>query len=242
MTLPASIPTLTQATRRRLERPRTRGAFQPLDAARRQLGLLSVADGAGQARISWLVDLKTQVVEDARFLAFGDLSSHPIADVFTELARGRTVAEACRIGADQLDAALRDEPATPAFADPAVIAFVADLQARILAELPNLKLLPKPAEVVAYQRKRRLDWTLVDERWFGLSLLKKIGTIEAIASRVLRERLGEAGVGIAGLHDDFRVVVAFKGLPQEQAPTAAQFIEDALRGEVHPQLTVEAKP
>jgi NifU-like protein involved in Fe-S cluster formation len=78
---------LSQLATARLRTPRCRGAFAPIDAARRQLGLLAVSDDQGQARIFWLVDLATQVIEDARFLAFGSLASHPVADAFTELAR-----------------------------------------------------------------------------------------------------------------------------------------------------------
>ena len=55
------------------------------------------ADHQGQARLSWLVDLSTQVIEDARFLAFGSLASHPLMDAFTELARGRTITDACAL-------------------------------------------------------------------------------------------------------------------------------------------------
>jgi hypothetical protein len=76
---------LSRVAEERLRHPRTRGVFAPIEAARRQLGLLAVADDQGQARIGWLIDLDTKTVADARFLAFGDLASHPIADAFTEL-------------------------------------------------------------------------------------------------------------------------------------------------------------
>jgi NifU-like protein involved in Fe-S cluster formation len=224
----------------RLRKPRTRGAFMPLDAARRQLGLLAVSDTLGQARISWLVDLATGVIEDARFLAFGALASHALADVFTESARGRSVADACRLTVEQLESLLRDDPTTPAI-DPADAAFIPELQRLAEAELPRVKVLPKPVEVEAYQRKRQQDWDDQDRAWLPLSLLKKIGRVDAIATRVLRERLGaEARHEIAGLHDDFRVVLAIAGASDEQLPTLAKLIEDALRAELHPRLVVEA--
>jgi NifU-like protein involved in Fe-S cluster formation len=228
----------------RLRRPRTRGAFQSIDAARRQLGLLSVADDAGQARCYWLIDLESKTIADARFIAFGALSSHPVADAFTELVRGRTMDDACALRAEQVESLLRDDPATPAFGAQGIapLAFVRELQDKALVALPDVKLLPKPEEKVAYQRKRKQDWTPEDERWFPLSLLRKISRIDGVAGRVLRERLGSATVAIDGLHDDFRVVMTFKGLEAEQVPTAAQLVQDALRGEVHSQLVVEGKP
>lgn len=229
----------------RLHKPRTRGAFAPIDAARRQLGLLAVSDAAGQARIFWLVDLPSGTIADSRFLAFGELTSHPIADAFTESVRGRTVADACRLTAEQVEALLRDDPMTPAFGDPGLkqLAFLRDLQDRAEALLPTITLLPKPVERQVYQRKREADQSEADKAWFKLSLLKKIARVDSVSSRVLSERLHvDAKLSIEGLHDDFRIVVKLTGLAPEQVPTALQLIQDALRTEVHPDLVVEELP
>jgi len=242
MSVTTSPVTMSAKALARLRKPRTRGAFAPIDAAKRQLGLLAVSDGAGQARIFWLIDLPTSTIADARFLAFGDLSSHAIADVFTESVRGRTVADACRLTAEQIEALLRDDPVTPAFDEPGLkpLAFLRDLQDRAEALLPTVVLLPKPVERQVYQRKREADQSDTDKAWFKLSLLKKIALVDSISSRVLRDRLhGDAKLSIEGLHDDFRIVVKLTGLAPEQVPTALQLIQDALRTEVQPDLLVE---
>lgn len=225
----------------RLRRPRTRGHFPPVEAARRKLGLLTVADGGGQARIYWLVDLQTTVIEDARFLAFGSLASHPVADAFTELARGRTVADACRLGADQVESLLRDDPATPAV-PAADLAFLADLQARAEAALPTVELLPPPPDAPTYVRKRRQDWNDADRAWLPLGLMQKMGKVQEVCARVLPERFPGTAVSaeITGLHDDFRVELKLAGLAPEQAPTAARFLQDAVVA-LHPQITVSAE-
>jgi NifU-like protein len=226
---------LTRAADARLRRPRHRGAFRPIDAARRQLGLLTVGDG--QARCFWLVDLATQRIEEARFLAFGDLTSHPVADAFTELARGRTVAEACAIPAEAIDVLLRDEPQTSALA-PQALAFVAGLQAQALAALPEVRLLPKPAEKQVYQRKRKQDWDAHDQAWLPLSLLRKIALVNQKTAAVLGDRYPGAEAKVEGLHDDFRVVLLLSGLATETAPTVQVMIDDALKA-IHPQLRAE---
>lgn len=234
--------TLSAKAQARLRKPRTRGAFAPIDAARRQLGLLAVSDSRGQARIFWLIDLPTGTIADSRFLGFGDLTSHPIADAFSESVRGRTVTDACRLTAEQIEALLRDDPTTAAFGELGLtpLAFVRELQDRAEAELPNLVLLPKPVEKKSYQRKREADQSDTDKAWFKLSLLKKIAKVDGISSRVLRDRLhGDAKLSIEGLHDDFRIVVKLAGLAPEQIPTALQLIQDALKTEVHPDLLVE---
>ncbi len=233
-----TAPTLSRKAQARLRKPRTRGAFQPLDAARRQLGLLTVADRQGQGRIYWLIDLATGVIEDARFLAFGSLASHPLLDAFIELARGRTVADACALTRDQVDSLLRDDPLTPS-TDPALLEFLGELQELALAALPAVKLLPRPVEKVQYQRKRKADWTAEDEAWLPLSLLKKIAKVDAIVGRELPGIAPAATASIDGLHDDFRVLIGFTGLAPEQIPTVSQKLTGVLRGALHPELSVE---
>lgn len=239
--MPTTAATLSTKALARLKKPRTRGAFAPLDAARRQLGLLAVSDARGQARLFWLVDLATNTIEDSRFLAFGQLASHPVMDAFTELARGRTVADACSLTLAQVDSLLRDDPLTPS-CDPAEIEFVTDLQERALAELPNVRLLPKPEEKVSYQRKRKQDWTPADEAWLPLSLLKKIGQVDLIMSDLLPTYAAGASAAIEGLHDDFRIEVTFTGLTDEQIPTVCQMLTDAVRSRLHPGLVVQPFP
>ncbi len=240
--MPVATLSMSAAATARVKKPRTRGAFQPLDAARRQLGLLTVADRAGQCRIYWLVDVSTQVIEDSRFLAFGTLASHALGDVFTETVRGRTISDACMVRTEQLEALLRDDPLTPAFAEPLleIAAFIDELQRLALAEVPALALLPKPAEADAYQRKRQQDWTDADRAWLPRKLLDKVATVDAIVGATLRARQADGvSARIDGLHDDFRVVLALPGASAASAPTLARFIEDALRAQLHPQLAVE---
>ena len=230
-------PLLTKAAEARLRTPRTRGAFRPIDAARRQLGLLQVSDASGQAAISWLIDLDAQRVEDARFLAFGSRWSHPLADAFTQLARGMVVTEACAIRSATIEAMLRDEPGAPACSD-AELAFIPDLQARARSALPHVRLLPKPVEKQVYQRKRQQDWSDADKRWLPLSLLKKIAAVDALVKRVLADKAPAAAHRIEGLHDDFRVVCLVTGVSTSERETLALFVTSALKA-IHSDLVAE---
>jgi NifU-like protein involved in Fe-S cluster formation len=231
---------LSRAAEARLRQPLRRGTFRPRDAARRRLGLLTVADGDGQARIYWLVDLASQRIEDSRFLAFGELTSHPVADAFCEEVRQRTVAEACALPAGAVELVLRDDPGVPAFGDAglAPLAFLADLQARALAALPAVELLPAPVEKIVYQRKREADWDATDRSWLPLSLLRKVGKADAVIAKALAEHAPGASHRIDGLHDDFRVVLRLDGVVADQAPTLGLFLASALR-QIHPGITVE---
>ncbi|MFW5845059.1 MAG: iron-sulfur cluster assembly scaffold protein, partial [Planctomycetota bacterium] len=202
--MPTATPVLSEQARSRLARPPRRGMFEPVDAARRQLGLLSVTDDGGQLRTYWLVDLESKRIEDARFLSFGSLASHPIGDAFTELVRGITVGEACALPPERVEELLRDEADAPAFGAAGMepLACIGDLQAKAAAELPTLKLLPKPVEVERYERKRQQDWDEHDRAWLPLSLLKKVAKVQKSLDLVLAERLERPDIGysVEGLH------------------------------------------
>jgi NifU-like protein involved in Fe-S cluster formation len=236
----ATAPPLTRTAEERLRKPRTRGAFRPIDAAKRQLGLLQVADADGQAAVSWLLDLDQQRVEDARFLAFGSPWSHPAADAFTQLARGMTMNEACAIALPTIEAMLRDRPGEPACdAGPdGPLAFISDIQRRAMAALPLVRLLPKPVEKQVYQRKRKQDWSDADQAWLPLSLLKKIAAVDAVVKRVLADKAAAANHRVEGLHDDFRIVLIVGGVADEERETLALFVNSALKT-LHPDLHAE---
>lgn len=225
----------------RCKNPQRRGAFQAIDAARRQLALLSVTESSGSARIFWLVSLQDQRIEDARFLAFGDLSSHPIADAFSELVRGKTVTEACALPLESVEVLLRDDPGTPIFADLAPLQFLAEIQINALAEIPNLTLLPPPTEKPLYKRRREADWTAQDRAWLPLSLLKKIALVERTVKAALSERLGQqtCPFSLEGLHDDFALRLKFPSLPPEDRSTVLAILEGHLQGAIHPEIRVE---
>ena len=240
----AATATLSPAVLARVKKPRTRGVFIPLDAARRQLGLLAVSDSTGQGRIYWLVDLATSIIEDARFLAFGDMTSHAVLDAFTELVRGRTVADACLLNAAQVESLLRGDDGGPAFGDDGLepLACISELQTLAEAELPSLTLLPRPVDAPAYVRKRKADWSAEDERWLPLNLLKKAQQVELVLAEVLADRVQQHGVTytLVEINDDFRVRLRFNGIADDQVPTLCQFAQDGLRGQVHPAITVES--
>lgn len=239
--------TFSAEAQRRLRKPLRRGAFRDIDAARSQFGLLTVADTGGQARIYWLVDLNTHVIEDARFLAFGSLASHPVADVWTERIRGLSVEAACAMPLEEIEALLRERPAVPAFGEAGLepLNFVAELQDLALVALPQVRLLPKPVEVERYQRKREQDWDEHDRAWLPLTLMKKIMQAQDAIGPALRERLGrDISWTVEGLHDDFRLVVAFTGShapPADERPTILAFMQEAAHAALHPAIVVEEK-
>ena len=239
----------SSAAHQRLTTPLRRGQFRPLDAARAERALLVAGDGSGQGRISWLIDMAGHVIDDARFLAFGSLASHPLLDAWSDQIKGLSIDEACAITVDQLESSLRDQPEQSAFGQDLGKAgdFLADLQSRIQAAVPTLKVLPKPVEVERYQRKREQDWDAYDQAWLPKSLMKKIAALQQLGDQTLAERLNQSDIAwsIEGLHDDFRVVIDLNKvvsgktlLSSEKHDTARMFLQEAFRS-IHPHLSVE---
>lgn len=228
--------------RQRLREPRCRGVFRPLDAARRQLGLLCGSDDRGQCRLYCLVDLDTRIVEDARFMAYGDLRSHPIADALTELMRDKPLDEALQIPGSSVDALLRgEEDSAFGEASDGACDFISSLQDELRAGVPDLKLLPKPVEKDVYKRKREADWTEFDHRWLPLSLLKKIGLVQTCLKQLISEKLKRSDINwsVEGLHDDFHIVIKISGVHDEEIPTLIRFMEEAVHEGIHPELSIE---
>lgn len=233
--------------REALRTPKRRGRFRELDAARAQQALLVACDLLGQGRITWLIELPSQRVADTRFLGFGDLASHPVLEAWCTLSRGLDLEEALTLAPATVEAWLRDIPDRPAFGDAGLepLGFLATLQAATRAQLPQLRILPRPVEVERYVRKREQDWDAQDRNWLPVSLMKKIMQVQQAGETALRTRLGRTVPwSIDGLHDDFQVVIGFPkpsggdALPAEQRPTVTAFIQEACQASLHPSIRV----
>ncbi len=227
---------------RRLRAPRHRGAIQPVDAARRQLALLSVADQEGQGRIYWLIELPGRVIREARYLAFGSRASHALLDGLCDLSVGAVVEDACRLRAEQVESLLREDPVTRAVPSEDT-AFLDALLEAAAAAAGHLEILPKPLEAPVFARKNEAAWDERDRAWFSLSYLRKVGKVDALIGRALRARFPQQPptYRVDKLNDDVQVVIAIGGLEADQLPTIAQVLTDALSSELHPQMRAEVR-
>lgn len=230
-------PGFSEAAFARLKSPRHRGAFFDDDAARRQLGLLTVA--GGQARLYWLLNLEGNVVQEARYLAYGDLASGPVADAFCEAAQGKRFEEACAIPLTEVAARLGSAPFGED--DMAPFGFLNDLQIKLKEARPGVKLLPKPLEKAHYTRKPLDDMTDQDKAWLPLGLAKKLEMADGALKTDVAARLNmpPETLEITGLHDDLVIVLRFhRPVAAEQMPTLLHFAEEVFRSRLHPDVVV----
>lgn len=102
----------------RMNNPRYMGEITEEEAARRGAELIVAdhgADSCGDAvRLYWLIDPVSQKILDSRFKSFGCGTAIASSDAMAEMCIGKTVEEAVGITNLDVEAALRDDPNTPA--------------------------------------------------------------------------------------------------------------------------------
>ncbi len=108
----------SQNVQDRMNNPRHMGEITEEEAEARG-GRLIVADFGAEScgdavRLYWIVDPKTDKILDAKFKSFGCGTAIASSDVMAELTIGKTVDEAVKITNLDVEAALRDDPDTPA--------------------------------------------------------------------------------------------------------------------------------
>lgn len=223
---------------RRLCAPKHRGAFFNEDAARKQLGLLTA--GGGEAKLYWLLNLDADVVQEARYLAYGGLTSGPVADAFCEAVQGKRFEDACAIGREEVTRRLGAEPFAGLGAEP--FGFLAELQKKLRQARHGVVLLPKPADEKRYVRKPVEEMNEADKNWLPLGLAKKLEQADALLKTAVAARLHLSAndLEITGLHDDLNIVLRLhKALAPEQVPTSLKLAEEVFRSRLHPEIVVK---
>ena len=103
---------------RRMDEPTHQGEITE-EMAKNLGGKLIVADFGAEScgdavRLYWVVNEKTDVIEDSKFKSFGCGTAIASSDVMAELCIGKTVDEAVKITNIDVEHALRDHPDVPA--------------------------------------------------------------------------------------------------------------------------------
>jgi NifU-like protein len=108
----------SRKVRGRMDNPTYRGEITEAEASDRGLRLVCAdwgAEACGDAvRLYWLVDTKTEVIRDAKFLSFGCGTAIASSDMMCELCVGKKVSDVLQINNLVVEQALRDDPDTPA--------------------------------------------------------------------------------------------------------------------------------
>ena len=233
----------------RIDLPYCIGVFEQEDAAVRGLHLARGTQGAltdgNWIEFYWLVDKTDGVIIDSRYQAFGNTALVGAAEVACELLVGKNYDQARRISADLIDKHVREKPDIPSFPEEtfAHINLVVDaieMTAEQCAGLPLADTYVAPP-ITGHEIK------VIDGGYPGfleLPLKKKLAVIEDVLSREVRPyiELDAGGIELINITDNMIVVISYQGSCTScHSATGAtlSYIQQTLRAQVHPDLTVE---
>lgn len=252
-----SLRTLTQAfpwsryskkLNAKIERPRCVGFFTKEQSEERSMRLACGKEGTMEEGnliyLYWLVDPEDGIVVDARFQAYGQSALIGAAEIACELAIGKNYDQARRIGAELIDKQVRDRADEPAFPKETSPHLNLVLGAMDHAADQCMDI-PLPTNYVAPPAPHDIGEILEGgyPGWETFTLKQKIGLIEDVIARDIRPyiELDAGGVQVIDLVNEREVLIAYQGSCTScfsATGTTLSYIQQVLRGKVHPSLIV----
>ncbi len=232
----------------KIERPRSVGFFTKEQSEERGMRLACGKEGkmedGNMIYLYWLVDPEEGTVVDARFQAYGQSALIGAAEIACELAIGKNYDQARRIGADLIDKQVRDRADEPAF--PKETSPHLNLVLGALDQAADQCMdIPLPTNYVAPPAPLDIGEVLEGgyPGWDTFTLKQKMGLIEDVIARDIRPyiELDAGGVQVIDLINQREVIIAYQGSCTScfsATGTTLSYIQQVLRGKVHPSLIV----
>lgn len=232
----------------KIERPRCFGFFTKNQSEERGMRLAEGKEGTIEdgnlVRLYWLVDPDDGIIVDARFQVYGQSALIGAAEIACELAVGKNYDQARRISAELIDKQARDKPDISAFPKETsphlnLILGAMDNAADQCMDIPlaaNYVAPPAPMDIGEVLEGGYPGWE-------NLSQEQKIALIEEIIARDIRPyiELDAGGIKILDLINGNEVIIAYQGSCTScfsATGTTLSYIQQVLRGKVHPSLVV----
>lgn len=232
----------------KIERPRCVGFFTKNQSEERGMRLAMGQEGAIEdgnfLSLYWLVDPDDGIIVDARFQAYGQSALIGAAEVACELMVGKNYDQARRISAELIDKQVRDRPDVSAFPKETsphlnLVLEAIDNAADQCMDIPlaaNYVSPPAPMDIGEILEGGYPGWE-------NLSQGQKIALIEEIIARDIRPyiELDAGGIQVLDLINGNEVLIAYQGSCTScfsATGTTLSYIQQVLRGKVHPSLVV----
>jgi NifU-like protein len=232
----------------KIERPRCFGFFTKNQSEERGMRLAIGQEGALEdgnlVRIYWLIDPDDGIIVDARFQVYGQSALIGAAEIACELVVGKNYDQARRISTELIDKQVRDRPDTPAF--PKETSPHLNLVLGALDQAADqCSDIPLAANYVAPPAPMDIGEVLVGgyPGWENLSKEQKMTLIEEIIARDIRPyiELDAGGIQVIDLINGNEVLITYQGSCTScfsATGTTLSYIQQVLKGKVHPSLTV----
>jgi NifU-like protein len=232
----------------KIEKPRCVGFFTKEQSEERSMYFVKGQEGSFEEGnlvcLYWIVDPDDGIIVDARFQTYGQSALIGAAEVACELLVGKNYDQARRIGADLIDKQVRDRSDEPAFPNETFPHINLVLGAIDNAAEQCIHL-PLPAAYVAPPAPMDIGEVLEGgyPGWETLSYKQKLILIEEVIARDIRPyiELDAGGINVLDLINDKEVLIAYQGSCTScfsATGTTLSYIQQVLRGKVHPSLVV----
>jgi len=248
LTLPFPWSRYSKKLNAKIDFPHSCGFFHKNQSEERGMRLATGKEGSVEEGnfvcLYWLVDPDDGVIVDARFQVYGQSALIGAAQIACELTVGKNYDQARRISADLIDKQVRDRPDEPAFPKEAsphlnLILGAIDSAADLCMDIPL------PSNYVAPPAPRDIGEILEGgyPGWENLSKEQKMALIEEIIARDIRPyiELDAGGIKILDLINDCEVHIAYQGSCTScfsATGTTLSYIQQVLKGKIHPSLLV----
>lgn len=232
----------------KLEKLRCAGIFTPEESEARAVKLAQGSAGeledGNLVRLFWLVDKEDGSIIDAKFQAFGQTALLAAAEICCELVIGKNYDQAKRITTTLIDQQVRDRSDVPAFPQETYphISLVLEAIAQAAEQCEELPLAanyvapPVPIEMGEIREGGYPGWDT-------MSKAERIEVIEQVLNQDIRPyiALDAGGVEVRDLINDTELLIAYQGSCTScysSIGTTLSYIQQMLRGKVHPSLKV----
>ena len=233
----------------KIENPRCSGLFTQEQSEERGMHLAIGKEGAVEEGnlicFYWLVDPDDGIIVDSRFKVYGQSALIGAAEAACELLIGKNYDQAKRISAELIDKQVRDRPDVPAFPKETsphlnLVLGAIDLAAEQCSSItlaPHYVAPPAPLDIGEVLEGGYPGWD-------SLSKEQRLYIIEEVIARDIRPyiELDAGGIEVLDLINGTELLITYKGSCTScfsATGTTLSYIQQVLRGKVHPTLSVE---
>lgn len=225
-----------------IKKPLCRGKLTNIDSSETGFGLIDAGNGEG--KVYCLINPKTKIVENVRFLSYGKLETISILDLFCEQIKNSHIEAACALDAKYLKLKA-DEKFESDYLQLEYFSFLKSIQENLLNAVPNMVITPAPEKgKEMYRRKDKKDMDEHDLKWLPLTAPEKITLCESVIIETLKTKtdLATSDVKLYNVQKDLQVIIEYDdNVEISKRALVTAFIQENMHSQHHPQIQVSER-
>jgi len=222
-----------------IKKPQSRGKLTSIDSSETGFGLIDAGNAEG--KVYCLINPKTKIIENVRFLSYGKLETISILDLFCEQIKSSHIEAACSLNTTYLKEKA-DEKFNCDYLQIENFSFLKNIQENLLNAVPNMVITPPPEKgKEGYRRKDKKDMNEDDLKWLPLTAPEKITRCENVISETLKNKTDLPGdsIKLYNVQKDLQVIIEYdNNVELSKRALVTAFIQENMHSNCHPQIQV----